>query len=116
MRNLVLTLAVALVALGASGCRKKQQCLPVCEKVAADLHCLRPYMCKDECEDLAKRTVCRKELDVFAACFMAKPTAEWECDEQGKPAPKSTVCVNERNAVSACLEAAFTSPNPPKAL
>lgn len=116
MRNVFLMFVLALAALGTSGCRKKQECLPVCEKVAADLHCLRPHLCKEECDDLAKRTVCRKELDGFAACFMSKGTADWECDDHGKPAPKGSVCVSERNAVSACLEAAFRANNPPKTL
>jgi hypothetical protein len=117
MRKIFLTFAFALVAVATVGCKKKlPECLSLCEQRAAELHCGRPYMCKEECEALAKQTVCKKELDAFAACFMVKPTSDWECDEQGKPAPKETVCVSERDATSACMRSEFTKPNPPKTL
>jgi hypothetical protein len=122
MRALGIILTALVFLGGAAGCRKdkgkeaNERCLPTCEQRAKELHCLRPQMCKEECEDLAKRTVCRAELDTFAACFMGMPSESWECDEQSKPAPKQTVCVQERNAVSACMEKVFTSPNPPKTL
>jgi hypothetical protein len=118
MRKLFLTFALAIVALGAAGCRKQAklpECQPLCEKLSAELKCERTHKCKEECEDLAKRTVCRKELDVFAACFLVQPKEQWECDEEGKPAPKLTVCVNERNTVSACMEREYRRPGVPPA-
>lgn len=116
MRAFAIVLTLLALVGGAGGCRRADKCLPTCEQRASELHCGRAYECKEECEDLSKRKVCRAELDTFAACFLKQPKEQWECDEHGKPVPKQSVCGSERSAVATCMERAFTSPNPPKSL
>jgi hypothetical protein len=112
MRARAILFAVLLVAVGA-GCRRTPTCLANCEQRAKELRCQHAHECKEECEDLRKRTVCRAELDAFEACFLRLPKDQWYCDD-GKPVPKG--CPKERSAVESCLQDALTGPNPPKTL
>src|SRR5438552_3269611 len=83
MRALTVLGVVLATVFGAAGCRR-DKCVPICEQRAKEIGCPLPERCKTECEDLRKRTVCRAELDTFAACFLAEPKEHWTCDSEGK--------------------------------
>jgi len=112
VRPLRYVLVSALLTLSALGCHR-ERCVPTCEQRAKELNCLS-RACKAKCEELHAPPVCQTELKRFEACFLAQPSKDWVCDEEGLPVVRQSVCVTERHAVEVCLQRAPATPAPPR--
>jgi hypothetical protein len=114
LRTLVVAV-VAVSAVGAAGCHR-DRCTPICEQRAKELGCHPNDPCKTTCEKLHTAPACRKELLAFERCFLARPTADWECDVgDGTPVIHQNLCLDERRGVVTCLENTPRPPQPPQA-
>jgi hypothetical protein len=112
VRTIWYALAYAFVVfLSAAGCHR-DRCVPTCEQRAKELNCI-PRECKTKCAELHAPPFCAKEMKRFESCFLAEPTKNWICDEEGLPVVRQEVCAKERQAVIACLQSAPSRPPPP---